>query len=312
MSVRIGVIGVGGVGGYFGGKLCRSLSAEEGEVYFVARGRHLEEIRRNGLCVSTSDEGQWHCRPAIATDRIDDLPPLDICLVCVKSYDLHAVLKGLVDRLKESTLVVPLLNGIDIYERMRNEVSVATIFPACVYVGTHIETYGKVTQNGGACKILFGKDPQYPGFVPRDLFGLFDKSSIKYAWVEDVYREIWTKYIFIAAFGLVSAAYDATLGKIMESQELSGYVRSIMGEIAALSEKKGIGLAGTIVGDTFGRGRDFPYETKTSFQRDFERMDKPDERDLFGGTIIRLGEAAGVDTPATRQLHELLNRRKPL
>jgi 2-dehydropantoate 2-reductase len=70
-------------------------------------------------------------------------------------------------------------------------------------------------------------------------------------------------------------------------------------------------LPETIVTDTLRKGADFPYETKTSFQRDFERADRQDERDLFGGTILRLGQAFGVDTPVTRRLYETLNQRKP-
>jgi 2-dehydropantoate 2-reductase len=93
-------------------------------------------------------------------------------------------LKG---RVSESTLIIPLLNGIDIYERIRETVSLAHVFPACVYVGTHIETYGKVTQKGGACKILLGKDPQSCNTVPRPLFEILSTSNITYEWFEDVY-----------------------------------------------------------------------------------------------------------------------------
>jgi 2-dehydropantoate 2-reductase len=92
MSMEIGVIGIGGVGGYFGGKLCLVAKARLGvHVYFVARGRHLSEIRQNGLMVIPAKEKEWVCHPTLATDRIEQLPLLDVCLVCVKSYDLKQV-----------------------------------------------------------------------------------------------------------------------------------------------------------------------------------------------------------------------------
>ena len=207
--------------------------------------------------------------------------------------------------------MVPLLNGVDIYARIREDMTQGAVLPACVYIGTHIETYGQVTQQGGACKILLGRDPQRAESGPEPLFELFAQSGIQYAWFDDVAPEIWAKYIFIAAFGLVTASFDQTLGQVIESDPLRHYAFQVMGEIVALARKKRIDLPETIIPDTFQKGRAFPYETKTSFQRDFERADKPDERDLYGGTILRLGQQLGIATPATLELWEILNRRKP-
>lgn len=308
--MNIGIIGVGGVGGYFGGKICRLVSPPDINVFFVARGRHLEEIRNNGLCVSTTSEGEWVCRPALATDRIDDLPVLDICLLCVKSYDLKQIVSQLCNRVTGSTLIVPLLNGIDIYDRVRGIIGTARVLPACAYVGTHLEYYGKVTQQGGACTILLGDHPSTDEKAPVELFRLFERSAVKYTWFENVYPEIWGKYIFISAFGLVTAAFDKTLGQIMESESLSSYVLAVMNEIVRLSVKMGITLPENIITDSYRKGSNFPHQTKTSFQRDIELLDKPDERDLFGGTIMRLGLKTEVETPVTEELSRMIDCKK--
>ncbi len=310
--MNVGVIGVGGVGGYFGGKICHAASRHEAKVFFVARGRHLAAIREKGLLLSTSDEGDMVCSPVLATDDIDDLPTLDVCLLCVKSYDLHDALLGLQHRLSPATLVVPLLNGVDVYERVRAVLDTPIVFPACVYVGTHIEAYGKVAQKGGACKILLGRDPKNGMVVPEGLFSLFRASNVKHEWFEDVYPEIWTKYIFIASFALVTAAFDRTIGQVMASAELGRYARSVMAEVVALARAKGVALPEAIIETTYRKGNDFPPETKTSFQRDVEQADKPDERDLFGGTVMRMGTTLGIATPATQELYEKLQARKPL
>ncbi len=309
--MNIGIIGVGGVGGYFGGKICKQAPSREKGVYFVARGKHLDEIRKKGLQVTTATEGDWVCNPTLATDHIEELPILDVCFLCVKSYDLKTVVPQLRHKVTDSTLVVPLLNGIDVYERVREDLQRAMVLPACVYMGTHIETYGKVAQLGGACKILLGRDPQ-SATVPVSLFELFRTSRIDYEWFEDVYPVIWEKYVFIAGFALVTASFDKTLGQVMESRSLSDYVLSVMAEIVGLSRKIGINLPETIITDSYEKGRNFPYETKTSFQRDFENLNKPDERDLYGGTILRLGKRLDIDAPVTQKLWDILNHRKPL
>ena len=311
MRLKLGVIGVGGVGGYFGSKLCRLISAGEAAVYFVARGEHLDAIRQNGLLVQTAGEGEWTCHPTLATDDFHALPMLDICLVCVKAYDLPNVSRQLRHCVSDATAVITLLNGIDIYERMRLELKDAQIFPGCTYIGTHIAAPGRIAQRGGDCTIQFGGNPQAPGIKPHSVCDVFARSGIAHEWFDDISSELWRKFIFIASLGMVQASFDKTLGQVMESPELSRCLQSVMEEITALGRSRGIDLPADIVAVNFTRARTFAYKTKTSFQRDFERADKPDERDVFVGTILRLAEQLGVETPITREIAEMLERRKP-
>lgn len=307
--MNIGIIGVGGVGGYFGGKICHHL--ERSKPYFIARGKHLEEIRKKGLHLTTADEGEIVCYPRLATDDFNSLPVLDICFLCVKVYDLHDVLLQLKSKVSPNTQIVPLLNGVDIYERVRNVLHEGKIFPACVYVGTHIQHPGKVIQKGGSCIIHFGKDPVDPIFVPEEVLQVFQTANIGHNWLEDAGLEIWKKYLFIAPFALVTAAFEKTIGEAMSSKKLKSYIRALIIEIASLAASKGIKLMKTIVDETMAKGNEFPFETKTSLQRDVELRDKPDERDLFGGTVLRMGKQLGLSTPVTQEIFEKLNVLKP-
>lgn len=311
--MNIGVIGVGGVGGYFGGKLTGLLGREDWpdlKIYFIARNQHLAAIQENGLLLNTVAEGEIVCQPTLATDCMDELPILDLCLLCVKSYDLENVLLALQNKISAGTMIIPLLNGVDIYERIRAVISPGQVYPACVYVGTHIEYPGKVVQNGGSCTILFGNDPVYAEAVPQKIFDLFTAARIKYSYCEDPYPEIWSKYIFIAAYGMVTASENKTLGEVLSSEESSRMVLEIMQEIAAIAARQGIKLPSTIVADSYRKADSFPYETKTSLQRDIEQLDKADERDLYGSTVLLLGERNGIETPCTSLLCANLNQKK--
>ncbi len=309
--MNIAVIGVGGVGGYFGGKLTSLLRSGRGlRVYFIARGAHLEAIKAHGLLLDT-DEGQTVCRPTRALEDIAELPRVDMCLLGVKGYSLREVLIPLATRIHDGSMILPLLNGIDIYERIRSVIPQGIVFPACVYVGTHIERPGKVTQRGGSCTIHFGRDPNNDFVNPR-VFDMLRRSNIKYSWSEDPYTEIWGKFIFIASFGLVTANSGRSIGEVMRSEELSGQVKNIMTEIHSIAMKKRISLPASILEDSYAKGSAFPFELKTSFQRDYEDRDRPDERDIFGGAIIRMGRELGVDTPATEAVYESIQRNKAI
>jgi len=312
MIKNIGIIGVGGVGGYFGGKLVKGLSRNPAlKIYFIARGAHLEAIRNHGLTLSTADGEDMTCMPALATDQIEMLPPLDVCLVCVKSFDLNNAMVRLKSVIHASTWIIPLLNGVDIYERIRNILNKGIIFPGCVYVGTHIECPGKVVQRGGACKILFGKDPKCANTVPEEFIRLAEESRVRYEWMDNPYPEIWKKFLFIAAFGMVGACYNRTLGQIIQDESCIRDVRSIMHEIVHVAQKKGICLEDAAIKEANQKAFQFPPDAKCSFHRDFEQADKPDERDLFGNTIIRMAEVMNVQVPVTKQIVDRLESLKP-
>ena len=309
--MNIAVIGTGGVGGYFGGKLTRLREIDPGvNIFFIARNQHLIEIQAHGLLLD-AEEGRMVCMPTRATDSISELPVLDYCLICVKGYDLEKVLYQLKDKITASTVVLPLLNGFDIYDRVRKVIKTGYLHPACVYIGTHIEKPGLVKQRGGTCTIILGRDPAGKA-ENTTLLKLLDLAKIAYIWRPDPFPDIWVKYIFIAPFGLVTAKFDLSIGEVLKSGKPLDIAKSIMGEVAALAKGKGIDLPVSIVEDTIAKASKFPFETRTSFQRDFGSKDKPDERDLFGGSIIRMGKELGVPTPATEEIYASLVAQKPM
>ncbi len=309
--MNIAIIGIGGIGGYFGGKLTKLLQGDKGaKVYFIARGKQLEAIRAKGLLLD-SEEGQMLCQPTMATDRIADLPVLDYCLISVKGYDLANVLEQLKDKIADSTVIIPLLNGVDIFERIRAVIKKGYLHPAGVYISTFVESPGHVVQRGPLSTIFLGHDPGHAK-ENRSLLSLFDAAGIKYGWKDDPFLEIWNKYIFIASFGLVTAETGWTFGEVFASQPHLETVKAIMGEIAALGRAKGIALSPSIIEDTVTKASKFPAGTRTSFQRDVELKDRPDERDLFGASILRLGRELGIPVPVTAKVSASIALKKPL
>ena len=311
---NIAFIGVGGVGGYFGGKMAKLLETKEKDinVYFIARGKHLEKIKEQGLIVKTNNEDTLICKPTLATENFNDLPVLDICYISVKGYDLDSALLKLKDKIHEETKIIPLLNGVNIYERIRKILDKGIVFPACVYIGTHIKEPGVVEQNGGACKIIFGRDPENLEWNADDICKLMDEANINYSWTEDHLKEIWSKFMFIAAYGLVTAYKNQTFGEILEDNDSIDKTLGIMTEIYNISKAEGIGLPEDIVEASFNKINNFPRETKTSFQRDFEIIDKKDERDVFGQAIIDLGIKNNINTEVTKSIFSELNKIKKM
>lgn len=309
MVMNIAVIGLGGVGGYFGGKLTQLLKNDPSlNVFFIARNEHLKKIKEKGLILETEEE-ILTCIPTLATDNPDELPILDFILLCVKGFDLQNAINSISNKITDNTIILPLLNGVDVYDRVKNMVPRAIVLPSCVYIGTHIEEPGKVKQNGGACTIHFGNDPQSSKNIDN-VIDLLTKASIKYNFTIEAEKEIWSKFIFIASFGLITANYNKTIGEVLENPDMKQQVNEIMNEIYALSKEKKVCLHNSIVKESIEKGYKFSYETKTSFQRDYEKKGNKDEREIFGGAILKLGEEYGIETPVTKLIYESIERKK--
>jgi len=310
-KLNIGIVGVGGVGGYFGGKLAHCFSAMPDasvNIFFVARGKHLEAIKKDGLIVKSPEFGSIACRPALATDRLNDLPEIDLFLVCVKGYDLMDVATSIKNRIEENIVIMAPLNGADIRERLRSEIKKGVILPACVYLSSYVEGPGVVIHIGAPGKIIFGRDPDHPDTTPDEIFRILEESSINYEWRDDANPAIWGKYIFIASFGLISARYNRTLGEILEEPFLKEEVLGIMNEIYSIALKKKIGLPDRIVDLSLKKAAMFPRETQTSLQRDIHQKKGKSELELFGGTIVDLGEKLGIPTATTEKIYRELEK----
>jgi 2-dehydropantoate 2-reductase len=308
--MNICFFGVGGVGGYYGTLLTKYFNETgKGSTYFIARGRHKDAILENGLLLKKEGgKEEILIKPYFCADTVNDLPVFDIVVVSVKGYDLENVCKEVTKITDENSIILPLLNGADIYERMRQHLRKGYILPSCVYLGTHIESPGVIFQKGGSCQISIGKDPSTPEFYPDKLINLFKSADILIEFFEDVNIEIWTKFIFIASFALVTATYNKTIGEVASDGNLGILVKNIMQEIALIAKALKIKLPFDIVETSFSKANQFPFETKTSFQRDVETKGKQSEWDLFGGTVIRYAERFNIPANNTKATLDKLLR----
>ncbi|MBN1188759.1 MAG: 2-dehydropantoate 2-reductase [Dehalococcoidales bacterium] len=305
---RVCVFGTGGVGGYFGGRIAEKIEStglKDRKVYFIARGEHLAAIKNRGLKVITPGH-VFTASPALASGNVRDIPLPDLFLLGVKSYDLERAVTAIRSKVRENTLILPLLNGVDIYERIRKDLDGGIVLPACLYLGTHILRPGVIDQNGGSGTVICGPDPRIPSYSGKNLKAFFREMNLDLEWRDDPYPAIWEKYIFIAAFGLLSAAAGKSLGEIMSDTGLKDRVEAIMREILAIANGKSIHLPADIISQSLDKAGTFPFEARTSYQRDIEAGRELNEGDLYGETILQEGQRLGIPTPVTEAVYRSL------
>jgi 2-dehydropantoate 2-reductase len=286
--MKIAVLGLGGVGGYFGGKVAlKYAGSAEHRVVFIARGAHLAAIRKD-----------------LATDDPGAAGPCDLVLVCVKEYALEEAAAGIAPLLHADTVVLPLLNGVDIAGRLRDTLPRGVVLSGCVYISAFIEAFGIVRQVGGTCQLFFGPDDGKAGAF-RPLEVLLKNAGIKAELTDRIGVHLWTKYLFVSPMAGVTSLMAKPFGAVMVDEKGRAMVRGLMEEIARLAQAGGIVLPGDSVEAALVKVARFPYETKSSMQLDHEKGGRT-EVDLFIGYAVRAGRALGVPVPLHEKLYAAL------
>ena len=306
--MKIAVVGLGGVGGYFGGKVAlKYAGSAEHRVAFIARGAHLAAIRKDGLLLRTV-EGESRVTPDLATDDPGAAGPCDLVLVCVKEYALEAAAARLSPLLHEATIVLPLLNGVNIAERLRDTLPRGVVLSSCAYISTFIEAPGIIHQIGGTCQLFFGPDDgKAEAFRPWE--SLLKNAGIKAELTDKIGVHLWTKYLFVSPMSGVTSLMAKHFGAVMADEMGRAMVRGLMEEIGRLAGAKGIALPADSVKAALVKVARFPHETKSSMQLDYEKGGRGrTEIDLFIGYAVRTGRALGIPVPLHEELYAALKK----
>lgn len=293
--MRIAVIGIGGVGGYFGGKLARHYAAERDvEIIFIARGEHLKQIQQNGLRQLT-EEGDFTAIPAMASDRPETCGRFDLVLFCVKGYGLESSAAQIQNNVDRNSTVITLLNGVDNVRPLKTLLPDARVLNGCVYIGAHIVKPGVVRQAGGTCQLLFGPEDGNLAGLPA-IESILKRAAIKATLTPEIRTVVWEKYLFVSPLASATAYLKQPIGAFVEKSEKRDLLEGLMQEVAAVGTAQGINISEAMIQAALKKNELFPYETKTSLQMDYE-SGRRIEIDIFTGYIVKKGKELGIPTP---------------
>ena len=299
--MKIAIVGIGGVGGYFGGKLAREYeNSGQHEIIFIARGDHLSAIKKNGLQLFTK-EGDYIARPALATDNPAKSGIFDLVFFCTKSYSLESSALSLKDNIHKNTVVIPLLNGVNISQRLRAVLPDSDILQGCVYISSFVEKPGVVRQSEGSCKLTFGTDDQSANQY-QFILDILRQAKIDAKLTDKISQALWTKYLLICPLGSLTAATGKTFGGIIEDAMLKNKLREMIKEVKTIADARKIELPEDIVDKTIKLIEGFSYNTKTSMLVDRE-LGKKMEVDIFTAYVRKAGQELGISTPLHDEIY---------
>jgi 2-dehydropantoate 2-reductase len=298
--MRIAVMAAGAVGGYFGARM----AVAGHEVHFIARGAHLEAIRKDGLKIE-SPLGNLHLKDANVTDDPAKVGPVDIVLFAVKLWDTEKAAEQAKPLIGKDTRLITLQNGVDSVERIAPILGADHVVGGIAFIATVIGSPGVISHTSQFATMHFGRIDGKPDAMLSAFADAAKAASIDLKIVDSINRDRWQKFIFLVALSGMTSAARSTIGPILADQDTRTFYRQLMTETMAVGRAKGVPLSDDYIEERMKFSDAAPKGMKASMYHDLERGNRL-ELDWLAGTVVKLARETGVPVPANEAVYTLL------
>lgn len=298
--MRIAVMGTGGMGGFYGGKL--AITGQD--VTFIARGAHLAAMQKEGLRLHGPD-GDLIVDPTKATDNPAGLDPVDVVLFCVKLYDADEAANLIRPIVGPETLVISLMNGVDGPARIAQILGKGHVLGGAAYDSATISGPGVVQYRKGPNRLVLGElsggnHPTTKVFADAGIKAGFDVQIS-----DNIKKTLWEKYVLLATNAGLTALTRQPVGVVYTDPDMRRLATDMMAEVVAVAEASGVTLAPDIIGRSLAILDSFSPDMYASAYFDLANG-KRMEVDSFSGLIARLGDEYSIPTPHHRTVYACL------
>ncbi len=297
--MKIAVVGVGGLGGYIGGRLAQSGQ----DVTFLARGQRLAALRENGLQVRSPD-GDFVIQPVQATDNPADVGPVDLILFCVKTYDVAAAAESLHPLIGPATALLPVQNGIAHLEELRAILGKAVVLGGVAMLNAHSPAPGVVERPGGPHVLEFGELDGEASARCSAIAQAITGAGIEAIVAPRIAERMWWKLVGVCGASIF-CLMRANKGQVWDFVETPALMHQVLTEAVAVAHSHGIALSTTLPDEMVKIANTFPPQYKPSLLVDLEQGRRL-EIEAWNGAIVRYGKAAGVPTPVNEVIYACL------
>ncbi len=297
--MRIAVIGAGGVGGYFGGRLAQAGH----DVSFVARGAHLAALRARGLSIESA-RGTAAIRASF-TDDIGSLAPCDVVMLCVKLWDVESAAQLVAPLVARGGVVIPFQNGVDAPDLVGRVVGPERVLGGIAYIAATIREPGVIAHTGTMARLVVGSFAGGNAAAAAAFADACRTSGIDVELSADIRRALWEKFCFLSAMSGCTAAARAPVGVVRADPDLRAAFDAALREGWTLGRALGVTLADDYPAKQLAFLDALPAEMRSSMQNDLaagNRLEAP----WLCGALARKAAQAGVAAPVSATLYAAL------
>lgn len=305
-KTKILIHGLGGVGGYYAGKLAKTYATDPHiDIYFIARNEHLAQIRTAGLHF-ISDTEDFFAHPTLATDTPADIGVVDYIIVATKGYDLTSSIEQLAPCIDKDTVILPLLNGGDITERIREVVPQAIVWSGCSYVVSRRRSPGVIKSVGDFSKLVFGYD-KGSNEQTRYMEQLLIEADIDARLREPIKNAIWQKFFFISSAASLTSYYDTDLNDLVSDQHIA-FTKAFATEFLQVADAESVIIGENPIEKLVSNLSRLPQGATSSMCSDFRNHHRT-EVDLLTGVVVDLAHKHNLSVPKYEKVYATLKSR---
>ena len=283
--MKYAIIGAGGTGGCLGFFLKKAGK----DVTLIARGKHLEAIRKNGLTIQKLWDESRETLPvkACTAEEYKEIP--DVILVCVKGYSMDETVPTIKKIAGKETVVIPILNIYGTGGRLQKKLPELTVTDGCIYVSANIMEPGVILQHGKILRVVFGaRKPEEETEKMREVAKDMVTDDLEVILSENIRRDAMVKFSYVSPIGAAGLYCNAVAADFQREGEQREMFKALIREIVALSHAMGIEFEEDLVERNLKILASLSPEATTSMQRDVIEG-KRSEMDGLVYEVVRMG-----------------------
>lgn len=299
-NAKIGLIGLGVIGTPIAHKLYNYYNDD---FYIIADEQRKEKLQRKRLKINNEVFA-----PNIISTKKEINSKLSLLIVCVKNYDLESSLEDFKNVIDDSTVILPLQNGIFAYEFFCNNFIKNTVLRGYVQ-GPNTKKYGSNTIYSNPGIMHIGKTQKDKQGIAHRVFDLLDNAGIDVIWEDNIKKMVWKKWMLNVAGNSITALTLADYSYFNKSEEIQNLCRNAMHEFLLVAQYENVGLMKTDIDDIIEYYVTYNGKKKTSMLEDVLN-NKPTENEFLAGDLIRLARKHNISTPMIETLYLLIKIRE--
>ncbi|SFW32309.1 2-dehydropantoate 2-reductase [Luteibacter sp. UNCMF366Tsu5.1] len=291
--MRILVLGAGGTGGYFGGRM-----AQAGlDVTFLVRPERAKVLDDKGLVILSPLGDATVQVKHVTADTVSETGAFDLVLLSCKAYDLHAAMEAIDPAVGDTTVILPILNGLAHYPVLDKRFGPDRVLGGLCVISAAKGPHGEIIHFGNGASVTFGeRDGQLHDDRCAAIADVFAAAKLDHTHSSDIQRDLWAKFSFLTTLAATTCLFRASVGDIVATDDGRVLIERTYEECLAIARASGHAVP--------DNARAFAWKTLTqqdspltaSMLRDLESGQRI-ESDHIIGDMLRRARDAGIAAP---------------